>query len=132
VKLALSIAAGILIASLVMFLGRLALISLAANTIADSTTEALQALEATNQKRAAEIRRQQYARDLATRNQKLQEIAQQRATAAISAAKERAWAAYFSPAATCTNPPNWKAQLECGNQYMRAKAKFEAQWSASH
>jgi tetraacyldisaccharide-1-P 4'-kinase len=27
---------------------------------------------------------------------------------------------------------DWTAQVECGNQYMRAKQVFEAQWAREH
>lgn len=43
-----------------------------------------------------------------------------------------AWAAAYSAPASCEHPVDWNAQVECGNQYMRAKKKFEAQWAAEH
>ena len=46
--------------------------------------------------------------------------------------KQLAWAAFFNPAASCDHPNEWKAQVECGNQYMRAKKAFEVEWSKSH
>jgi hypothetical protein len=44
--------------------------------------------------------------------------------------KEDAWKAYFPLPANCEHPPAWKDQVECGNQYIRAKKAFENQWSA--
>lgn len=43
--------------------------------------------------------------------------------------KEAAWNAYYSLPANCEHPPAWKDQVECGNQYIRAKKAFEVQWS---
>ncbi len=51
------------------------------------------------------------------------------ATAEKMRRKARAWAAaYVSPAA-CEHPADWNAQVECGNQYMRAKQAFERKWA---
>ncbi len=46
--------------------------------------------------------------------------------------KERDWAAYYQPPASCEHPGDWSAQVECGNMYMRARKAFEMQWSKSH
>jgi hypothetical protein len=46
--------------------------------------------------------------------------------------KEHAWLPYYSAPASCEHPVDWKAQVECGNQYMRAKKEFEKQWLAEH
>jgi hypothetical protein len=55
-------------------------------------------------------------------------------TDALSAAekrrrKERAWVASYTRPASCEHPADWNAQVECGNQYMRAKQAFERQWA---
>jgi hypothetical protein len=44
--------------------------------------------------------------------------------------KEKAWAAYYFAPASCEHPPAWKDQVDCGNQYIRAKREFEQQWQA--
>jgi hypothetical protein len=44
--------------------------------------------------------------------------------------KEKAWAAYYVAPASCEHPPAWKDQVDCGNQYIRAKREFEQQWQA--
>jgi len=43
-----------------------------------------------------------------------------------------AWAAFYSAPSTCDSPPSWKDQVECGNQYIRARRLFEKQWVATH
>jgi len=62
---------------------------------------------------------------------------QERARAALAAQqmvmetakrKEKAWAAYYVAPASCEHPPAWKDQVDCGNQYIRAKREFEQQW----
>jgi len=35
-------------------------------------------------------------------------------------------------AAACEHPVDWKAQVECGDQYMRAKKDFESAWLEEH
>jgi len=50
------------------------------------------------------------------------------AVAELQREKNRAWLAYYSAPASCEHPVDWTAQVECGNQYMRAKRAFEAQW----
>lgn len=44
--------------------------------------------------------------------------------------KEQAWAAFYVSPASCEHPPTWKDQVECGNQFMRAKKLFEQRWQA--
>jgi hypothetical protein len=46
--------------------------------------------------------------------------------------KDHAWLAYYSAPSSCEHPVDWKAQVECGNQYMRAKKEFAKQWLAEH
>ena len=46
--------------------------------------------------------------------------------------KDLAWAAFYSAPASCEYPVDWKAQVECGNQYMRAKKMFEQKWTTEH
>ena len=52
--------------------------------------------------------------------------------AALQRQKDHAWLAYYSAPASCEHPVDWKAQVECGNQYMRAKREFEKQWVMEH
>ena len=52
--------------------------------------------------------------------------------AALQEQKNLAWAAFYSAPPSCEHPVDWNAQVECGNQYMRAKKKFELQWTAEH
>ena len=52
--------------------------------------------------------------------------------AGLQRQKDHAWLAYYSAPASCEHPVDWKAQVECGNQYMRAKKEFEQQWLAEH
>ena len=52
--------------------------------------------------------------------------------AALQRQKAHAWLAYYAAPASCEHPIDWKAQVECGNQYMRAKKEFEKQWLGEH
>jgi hypothetical protein len=53
------------------------------------------------------------------------------ATNALQKKKDLAWAAFYSAPASCEQPADWSAQVECGNQYMRAKKLFEQRWATS-
>jgi hypothetical protein len=57
---------------------------------------------------------------------------QMREAAAHQKQKQVAWAAFYSAPASCEHPVDWKSQVECGNQYMRAKKVFEQKWAAEH
>jgi hypothetical protein len=46
--------------------------------------------------------------------------------------KNREWAAFYSAPSSCEHPASWNDQVECGNQYMRAKKRFEQHWAATH
>jgi hypothetical protein len=65
-----------------------------------------------------------------------QELTEQRRAESQAAAfqrqKDRAWLASYSAPASCEHPVDWKAQVECGNQYMRARKEFEKQWLVEH
>jgi len=58
--------------------------------------------------------------------------AQLQGVAALQRQKDLAWAAFYSPPISCQHPVDWNAQVECGNQYIRAKKLFEQQWVAEH
>jgi len=51
------------------------------------------------------------------------------AAAELAKRKAAAWAAFYQQPAVCEHPPAWTDQVECGNQYMRAKKAFEMQWA---
>jgi hypothetical protein len=46
--------------------------------------------------------------------------------------EDHAWLAYYSAPSSCEHPVDWKAQVECGNLYMRAKKEFDKKWIAEH
>jgi hypothetical protein len=61
-----------------------------------------------------------------------QKQVQLQAANALQKKKDTAWAAFYSAPASCEHPVDWSAQVECGNQYMRAKKLFEQRWDAEH
>lgn len=67
------------------------------------------------------------AAELAAQRQQAFQIAN-----ALQKKKDMAWAVFYTPPSSCEHPADWKAQVECGNQYMRAKKVFEQQWGAEH
>jgi hypothetical protein len=60
-----------------------------------------------------------------------QKRVQLQAANALQKKKDLAWAAFYSASASCEHSVDWTAQVECGNQYMRAKKVFEQRWAAS-
>ena len=58
--------------------------------------------------------------------------AEMQAIATSKKQKDLAWAAFYSAPASCEHPVDWNAQVECGNQFMRAKKRFEVQWAAEN
>ena len=54
------------------------------------------------------------------------------AAQSVQKEKQLAWTAVFKPDPACDHPVDWKAQVDCGNQYMRAKQTFEGQWARAH
>ena len=42
---------------------------------------------------------------------------------ALQKKKDLAWAAFYTPPASCEHPADWTAQVECWNLYMRAKKR---------
>jgi hypothetical protein len=59
-------------------------------------------------------------------------LVQLQGVVALQRQKDLGWAAFYSPPVSCEHPVDWNAQVECGNQYMRAKRLFERQWAAEH
>lgn len=61
-----------------------------------------------------------------------QKRVQLQAANSLQMKKDQAWAAFYSAPTSCEHPADWAAQVECGNQYMRAKKRFEERWKAEH
>jgi Protein of unknown function (DUF2726) len=73
---------------------------------------------------AAQVVYEPSAEELAERRRAILQQA-----AAQQKSKDLAWAAFYSAPASCEHPADWAAQVECGNQYMRAKKRFEERWA---
>jgi very-short-patch-repair endonuclease len=57
-------------------------------------------------------------------------LAAQGAEDALEKRKQAAWAAFYQTPADCEQPAAWADQVECGNQYIRAKRVFEKVWQS--
>lgn len=64
------------------------------------------------------------------REQAERALAAQRAADALAKRKAAAWSAFYRAPASCEHPAAWADQVECGNQYIRAKKEFEKNWQA--
>lgn len=137
-KLALQIAAGIVIASAVLFVGRLLFVAAAVKTAEHQVTE----MQANLRARAEQSRAQQAASRTAELQTQadlaLQRIEQTQLEARLehleadaARRKERAWQEFYRQSAGCEHPASWNEQVECGNRYIRAKREFETQWEAA-
>lgn len=137
-KLALQIAAGIVIASAVLFVGRLLFVAAAVKTVEHEVEE----MQANLRMRAEQSRAQQAARRTAELQKQaalaLQRIEQiqleaRRESLEANAARrrERAWQEFYRQPAGCEQPTSWNEQVECGNRYIRAKREFDARWEAA-
>jgi very-short-patch-repair endonuclease len=54
----------------------------------------------------------------------------QEALDALERRKQAAWVAFYEAPASCEHPAAWADQVECGNEYIRAKKAFEKIWQA--
>jgi hypothetical protein len=61
-----------------------------------------------------------------------QKRVQLQAANALLKKRDLAWEAFYTPPASREHPPDWTAQVECGNLYMRAKKVFEQKWTTEH
>jgi hypothetical protein len=52
----------------------------------------------------------------------------QQAAVAQEKRKERAWTEFYKPDDSCEHPSDWAEQVECGNQYIRARRAFDKVW----
>lgn len=139
-KLALQIAAGIIIASAVIGVGR-HLYLRAQLEAANRAFQQMQAdMERQNAERRARLQAEQRARQRqqeAAKQARLEaNAARMRAEAEEAQAEQQtaerkaaAWAAYYRPAKKCDNPSDWDTQVECGNAHIRAEREFEAKWA---
>ena len=138
-RLALSIAGGILLAGFVGWLFSIVVLSAAMSAVPAAITDAkqrldAQLLESQRQAAAANALRATEARVAQERTAQLQAEANARAASHRQMERERsaAWSQYFTPAADCERPKDWNAQVACGNAYIRAKRSFDAAWASTH
>jgi hypothetical protein len=54
----------------------------------------------------------------------------QQAAVAQEKRKERAWAEFYKADDSCEHPSDWAEQVECGNQYIRARKAFDKLWQS--
>jgi hypothetical protein len=135
-KIATGVAAGILIASAVGFAFRVWYV----NRVMEEMSKAMTSVISTSQEQAQQIaRRQELAvqaakareaeRLVAVAASQRAEEERKRAAEAAKQAKEDAWARYYRKPARCENAEG-QAFVECANEYIRAKRRFEELYAA--
>jgi hypothetical protein len=77
------------------------------------------------------IDQQQTAKQVAEQA-KLESALQEVERVKLEQAKELAWRRYYQPSEECQTTDDWDKGVSCGNQHIRARQKFEAQWDAAH
>ena len=136
VKIALGVAAGILVAGAIAFFARLWLV----NHVVGQMNEAVMTINKQTQQQIERERERAAAAQAAARQQEVErkamEAAVQRAreleakeTVARQTQKEDAWKRYYQRPETCDRAEG-QAFVECANQHIRAKRKFEELWAA--
>jgi hypothetical protein len=60
------------------------------------------------------------------------DLAAQEAADALERRKQTAWADFYQAPASCEHPAAWTDQVECGNEYIRAKKAFEKVWQSQN
>jgi sRNA-binding protein len=139
-KLAIQIAAGIVMAAAFIGIGRYVVLQAQLH----AALSAAQQMHATIQRETAEIQARVQAQQ-AERQRKADETkrAQLEANAAqiraqsdvaraeqeAAARKAAAWDAFYRPAKKCENPSDWDTQVACGNAHIRAQREFEDRWA---
>lgn len=122
---------------LVILLGPL-LVYFVAHTLMVRQTEVAITQIGANMQRSVE-RHQQHQLELAreaTRQKQIEMAAKEReqvlnqARLAADQRKERAWQAFYAKPKKCEAPVTNEILIECGNDFIRAKREFDAQWLA--
>lgn len=135
IKIALGVAAGILLAGAIVFLGRMWLVHQAIGQV----NEAVMTIHKQTQEQIVRERDRAAAAQAAARQQEADrrgiEAATQRAKELEAkerlnrqTAKEEAWKRYYQRPDTCDRAEG-QAFVECANQHIRAKRKFEELWA---
>ena len=71
-----------------------------------------------------------YQHKLALHQQELAKQAKKEAEIEVRSNKADAWLVFYKPSKACESEN--KNMINCGNEYARAKNKFETQWVATH
>jgi len=141
-------AVGIVAAAVVIFIGFHLYLALVVGTVGAAAKQATEQIQASTEeamarnqaryaleKAEAEQQRQRGQElELAQRRQEAQRLQaaadQARVDAAMAQAKDEAWQRFYQPSKKCDSPPDWDAQVECGNAYVRAQRQFEEVWAS--
>jgi hypothetical protein len=127
-KLAVQIAAGIVMASAVVGVARHLYVQ-AQMRAAVAAIEQMQAdMQRRTDDRAAKAQRAKRQQLQAAADQARAEAARARSVQENEIRKAAAWQAYYTPSLACHNPRDWNVQVECGNAHMRARREFETAW----
>lgn len=124
-KLVIQIAAGILLAAAIAIFVGYQLTIETAKTATTTLHRAASEARATQVRKDAERAVEQEMKAREAEKRRATEAALRRAKATAEAERQAAWRAYYRPRPECDSPPTWDAQVECTNEGMRARKRFE-------
>jgi hypothetical protein len=129
-KIAMGVALGILVAGLIGFAVRAWFAHQAISEFTEQTNRMLirqqQAAQAAlARSRAEEAERQRLADERAAAKR-----AEKNAILDEQARRERAWAKYYTKPARCDDQPSDETLVQCANEHIRAKRRFDAEYAA--
>jgi uncharacterized protein HemX len=139
-KLAVQIAAGILLAAVLIGVGRyvflMAGLSYFASTMQQVQSDMMRDTARMQAQRDAKERERQRLTEQARVDRLRANAAQMRVQVELAQSaqeqatrKAAAWEAFYKPRKDCSHPADWNAQVACGNEYIRAKREFEKRWA---
>lgn len=128
-QIAAGVALGIVVAVSIIWAAHLWMLT-------EATKEASRQIQASISQAQADEETRRAAQAARTPKEQEQLAQVQRATYAAQmqaisekARREQAWQQFYRPSALCTNPAD-TAAMECSNEFIRAKRRFDAAWLA--
>lgn len=128
IKIALGVAGGLILASIVWIV----IASVVAKSSMDEINRASQEASVQMQKSVQELAQKQKRIEAAQRQAQVQAMQEQEIKNQLWREKKAAWNMFFKTSKECENKQTFEAMKECVSIEMRARDKFNIQWAASH
>lgn len=126
---------GLAATGLLLFLARAAMIHYFVQAEVEEFNHTLQSFAVTNAQAVEMSRQHQLQIERERTRQKALELQKMREESRLQAEeaerfyqKELAWEKFYKRSKVCETPPTTADLIECGNEYMRARKRFEIAW----